>query len=100
MNPALSKNKGQIFTVENSIIGTIRVHVPFNLAEGWHIPQAIYNVLVEAKHQIFVEEKLPNGGVREVSKLNYTFNVMVLPELTAGELKELARKQAIARSVD
>lgn len=100
MNPNKKEWEGEIFTVGNSVVGTFKKFVPFNIDEGWHVPRIIYNQLVERQCQIFVAHKDERGNSTRRSKTIKEFSVEVLPPLTADELAELARRQAMAHSID
>lgn len=100
MNPNKKEWDGEIFTVGNSVAGTFKKFVPFNVEEGWHVPRIIYNQLVERQCQIFVSHKDERGNSTRKSKTIKEFSVEVLPPLTAEELAELARRQAMAKSID
>lgn len=96
MNPNTRELRGDIFTVSNAVVGTFKKYVPFNTEEGWHVPNIIYQHLIERQCQIFVKnEKGDNVG-----KLIREFAIEVLPPLTPEELKELALQQAAAHSID
>lgn len=97
MNPAKKNIEGEIFTVANRSVGTIKKYVPFNVDEGWHVPQMILNMIRERKCQVFVKERSRNGVTMKRGKLINEFNVEVLPELTLEELQQLAQRQAMAR---
>ena len=100
MNPNKREWEGEIFTTGNSTLGTLKKYVPFNIDEGWHVPRAIYNQIIERQCQIFVPKKDARGNTTKQGKLIKEFAVEILPNLTADELEELARKQAMARSID
>ena len=100
MNPNKREWDGEIFTTGNSTLGTLKKYVPFNADEGWHVPRAIYNQIIERQCQIFVPKKDSRGNTTKEGKLIKEFAVEVLPNLTVEELEELARKQAMARSID
>jgi hypothetical protein len=100
MNPAKKEWEGEIFTVGNSLVGTIKKFVPFNLDEGWHVPRMIYEQLVERQCQVFVAIKHPNGVTTQKSKLIKEFAIEVLPPLTPTQLHELAQRQAMAKTID
>ena len=100
MNPNKREWDGEIFTTGNSTLGTLKKYVPFNADEGWHVPRAIYNQIIERQCQIFVTKKDSRGNTTKEGKLIKEFAVEVLPNLTVEELEELARKQAMARSID
>lgn len=100
MNPAKKEWAGEIFTVGNALIGTIKKFVPFNNEEGYHVPQIMLDMIQDRKCQIFVAGKSKNGIGMRTSKLIKEFAVEVLPPLTTEELHELAQRQAMAKSID
>ena len=100
MDPSKADFHGEIITVGNSVVGTLRKYVPFNTDEGWHVPYMIYEVLRDRQCQVFTTTKTKNGiGVR-TGKLIKEFAIDVLPPLTPEELKELAQRQAMSNSVE
>lgn len=99
MNPFKKEWEGEIFTAGNSAVGTFKKYVPFNADEGWHVPRIIYNQMVDRQCQIFVTRKDGRGNSVREGKLIKEFAIEVLPQLTAAELTELARRQAMANSV-
>lgn len=100
MNPAKKEWEGEIFTAGNSVVGTFKKFVPFNTEDGWHIPRVIYNQLLQRQCQVFFTTKDSRGNSIRKGKLIKEFAIDVLPALTPAELKELAQRQAMARSVD
>lgn len=101
MNPAKQAWEGEVFTVGNDAIGTVKKFVPFNVDNGFHIPHIIYEQLLERQCQIFVSTTDPVTGFKTSrSKLIREFNVVVLPQLTENELAELARQQAVGGTVE
>lgn len=100
MNPNKKDWDGEFFTVGNSVVGSYTKYVPFNAEEGWHVPQIIYNHLIERQCQIFVGRKTDKGATIREGKLIKEFAIEVLPQLTEEELKELARRQAMAGGLE
>jgi hypothetical protein len=102
MNPAKKEWEGELFTAGNMLVGTFTKFVPFNTdaEDGWHVPRVIYNQLVQRKCQIFVAAKDVRGNKIRQGKQIKEFAVEVLPPLTAKELSELARRQAMSQAVD
>lgn len=100
MNPAKKDWDGEIFTFGNTLIGSVSKYVPFNVEDGWHVPHMLYEFLVERQCQIFVTGKTVNGVTVRQGKMIKEFAIQVLPDLTKAELEELARRQAMAHSVD
>lgn len=101
MNPNKKDWPGEIFSVSNSVIGTVKKFVPYQDAEdGYHVPHVIYEQLIDRKYQQFRKVKLPNGGEQMKGSLVKEFSIEVLPRLTSTELKDLATKQALNHSID
>jgi len=99
MNPAKQSWEGEIFTVSNSVIGTMKKFIPFHAEEGWHIPQALLNMIQERQYQAPYTERGPKGQEMRRFKLVKEFSIEILPNLTASELKDLANQQAIANRI-
>ena len=100
MNPNKKEWEGEIFSVGNGLIGTQKKFVPFNNEEGWHVPRCIYDMIVNRECPVFFSVKDARGNTIRKSKIIKEFAVEVLPALTTTELAELARRQAMAKSVD
>ena len=100
MNPAKKEWEGEIFTVGNAVVGSVKKYVPFNADEGWHVPYIIYEALRERQCQIFVSSKTKNGVTMRQGKMIKEYAIEVLPPLTEEELKDLAQRQAMAKSID
>lgn len=101
MNPAKKEWEGEIITVGNATVGTLKKFIPFNGAdEGWHVPHMMYQVLKDRMCQVFYTEKTKNGVSVRKGRLIKEFAIEVLPDLTQADLDELARRQAMAKSID
>ncbi len=100
MNPAKKEWDGEIFTVGNSLIGSVSKFVPFSADEGYHVPKIIFNALRDRMCQVFVESKDAKGNKVRKGKLIREFNLEVLDQLTKDELDELAARQAARRAID
>lgn len=100
MNPAKKEWEGEIFTAGNSLVGTFSKYVPFGAEDGWHVPRIIYNQIVQRQCQIFETKRDARGNAFRKGKLIREFAVEVLPQLSKAELQELARRQAMAKSID
>jgi len=103
MNPAKKEWQGEVFTVGNSVVGSITKFVPFEAEDGYHVPHILYETLVARQCQVFVNVKQEVAGrivtVRK-GKLIREFAIEVLPQLTEGELKDLAARQAATHAID
>lgn len=100
MNPNKKEWEGEIFTAGNGSIGTHKKYVPFNAEEGWHVPRVIYNQIAERQCQVFYTVTDSRGNSSRKGKLIKEFSVEILPQLTADEIAELARRQAMSHAVD
>lgn len=100
LNPAKKEWEGEIITVGNSLIGSVKKFTPFNADDGWHVPHVIYQQLKERQCQIFYTATDARGNKVRKGKLIKEFAIEVLPPLTKEELEELARRQAMAKAID
>lgn len=100
MNPAKKEWEGEIFTVGNATVGTFKKFVPFNADEGWHVPRIIFEQMKERECQVFVTKRDARGNTSRTGKMIKEFAIEVLPQLTEDELKDLAQRQAMAKSID
>src|SRR5690606_31453663 len=101
MNPLKKNFQGEVFTVSNSVIGTYRKYVPYNVEsdDGWLVPKIMLNMLRERKfNQIKFEKR--NGVQIPKPYLVKEFAIELLDPMTQKELTELARRQAMSRSVE
>ena len=99
MNPAKAEWEGEIFTAGNSLVGSFTKYVPFNNDEGWHVPRIIYHMLRDRMCQIFVTAKDSRGNTTRQGKLIKEFGIEVMPDLSAEDLEELARRQALSHAI-
>ena len=100
MNPNKKEWEGEIITAGNAGVGTYKKYIPFNADEGWHVPNILYQVLKSRECQVFHTVTGPRGNKFRKGKLIKEFAIEVLPPLTEEELKDLAQRQAMSKSVD
>jgi hypothetical protein len=103
MNPAKKDLNGEIISVGNKYIGTVRKFVPFGEAtdDGFHIPRVLYDDLIDRKYQQINVKRDPKTGTNRVTtRWVREFAIEVLPTLTQEELDRLAIAQAAAGSID
>lgn len=100
MNPNKKELDGEIYTVGNSLVGTLKKYIPFNNDEGWHVPHILYETLRDKECQIFTTKRDARGNQYREGKLIKEFAIEVLPPLTEEELHDLAQRQAMSKSVD
>ena len=101
LDPKKREWPGEIKTVANKYIGTVRKFIPFGYAtdEGYHIPQCIYKMLKRCKYQdIKVVKK--NGKETVTSRWVSEYAIELLPPLSQEELRQLATAQQAVGSVD
>lgn len=98
-DPLKTDYDGEIYTVSNSIVGTVRKFVKFNTENGWHVPKIIVDMLKEKELQRFRTKKLPNGSTHREGYTIKAFEIVELPPLTETELKKLAAEQAARGSI-
>ena len=91
-DPVKAGEGGTIIRVGNGVVGMIAKYVPFG--EPWHIPQILYNAMIEAE-MTYVDSTNPRSPQMRTSKL---YDITVLPPLTAEEFEALAQQQAILNS--
>lgn len=98
LNPLKAALKGEIVTVGNKYVGTVRKFVPFGEAtdNGYHIPYILYQELKSRKFNSVRTEKGANGQVVVHQRLVPEFAIEELPALSEEQLRELARQQAAA----
>lgn len=94
MNPNKAEWEGEIFCAGNTVVGTFKKYVPYNVE--WHVPRIIFNQIKQRQCQIFVTKKDERGRSVREGKLIREFNVAELNPLTEKELKELSQRQAMA----
>jgi len=100
MNPAKKDWDGEIITVGNSVVGSIKKFIPFNADDGWHVPRIMLEMLRNRKCQVFTTERSKNGVNVRKGKLIKEFSIEILDPLTQIELNELARRQAMLSSTE
>lgn len=103
LDPKKKDLPGEIITVANEFLGTVRVFVPFGeqTEEGWHIPTIIYNTIKGRKFLNIRTVRDPRTRTERVSTTwAPEFAIEVLDPLTPQELKSLAQAQIAAGSLD
>lgn len=98
MNPNKKAWVGEIFTVSNSAIGTIKRHIPFH-AEAWHCEEMLLNFIKEKQFMEHYAVKDRKGRSVKKHRLAREFSVEMLPPLTQEQIKDLAAAQAKANNL-
>lgn len=96
MDPKKKDLPGEIITVANDFIGTIRKYVPYGeqTDNGYHIPKCIYEFLKNREFLDIKVVKKNNGRLETKTRYVREFAIEVLPQLTDKELSRLAATQA------
>lgn len=97
MNPSKADLRGEIISIGNRNIGTIRRMVPFgeDTDGGTHIEHIIYQHLKRRRFQSVTPRKV-KGEIKVETRMVPEYNIELLPPLTEEELKQLADKQSAA----
>lgn len=103
LNPAKSAWRGEIFTIANSVLGTVKKFVPYDpkfYENGYHVPYCIYKMLDDKTYLNIKVIRDPRTG-REMPHTSFAkeFGIEVLPPLTREELQELAKEQAAGNRI-
>ena len=97
MDPKKKDLPGEIWTVANEYLGTVRKFVPYGeqTDDGFHIPYCLYRLL-DSKRFLHIRDvkDRTTGIVRQDKVWAKEFSLDVLPTLTQGELDRLAAAQA------
>lgn len=98
LDPKKKDLQGEIFTVANEYMGTVRKFVPFNEASdgGYHLPLCLYNMMKERKFLHIRTSKGADGREKVSTRWAQEFAFEVLPPLTPSELAKLAAAQLAA----
>lgn len=102
LNPHKADLPGEIFTVANEYIGTVKRFVPYGEVtdDGWHLPHIIVQELEARRFQNIRSHKdKRTGQIKVETPWAKEFAIEVLPPLTQRELDQLAAAQAAAGSV-
>lgn len=101
LDPKKKDLPGEIFTVANEYLGTVRKFVPFgeHTDNGYHVPYCIYKMM---KNRKFLQIKTTKRNGKEVTTSEYVreFALEVLPQLTRVEIDKLAASQAAAGGLE
>src|SRR5699024_1533437 len=102
LDPKKKDLPGEIITVANEYMGTVRKFVPFGEVtdNGYHIPYCIYEFLKNRKFINITTRKGKNGLPDIRATEAREFSIEVLPPLTEAELAQLAQAQIAAGSLN
>lgn len=103
MDPKKANLPGEIFTVANEHLGTVKKFVPYGEAtdDGFHVPYCIYRALDARKFLNIRSVKDRRTGVPRIeSNWLKEFSIAVLPPLTVAQIADLKTAQIAAGSID
>jgi hypothetical protein len=97
LDPKKKDLPGEIFTIGNKYIGTVRKYVPFGdqTENGYHVPYCIY-LFMKARKFLHIRTTKRRGVESVETSYVPEFALEILPPLTETELKRLALQQAAA----
>lgn len=99
LDPKKKDLPGEILTMANEYIGTVRKYVPYgeHTENGYHVPNAIFKMMKRRKFQSIRSVKIPGaiGGNNFRTEQSWVpeFAIEVLPPLTREEIAKLAANQ-------
>jgi hypothetical protein len=102
LDPKKRELPGEIFTVANEYLGTVRKFIPFGSVtdSGYHVPYCIYKMLKKRQFLSISTRKIPGTDKTTIEqRLVAEFALEVLPPLTPQEIAKLAASQAAAGGV-
>lgn len=104
LDPKKKDLPGEIITVANEYLGTVRKFVPFGevTEQGYHVPYCIYKLLKSRKFLNIRTVKNPQDPLKPIIQQSWVneFALEVLPQLTAEELAKLAAIQSASGGID
>lgn len=104
MNPKKRDLRGEFFTVSNEYIGEVTKFIPYDPAfyvEGYHVPQAILDLIKNKRFLVIRQEKSRiTGRIKITETWANEFSISVLPPLTKKELQKLADNQKATGAID
>lgn len=99
MDPKKKDLPGEIFTIANEYLGTVRKYIPFgeDTDAGYHVPYCLYRMLDARKflHVKTMKDKR-TGTTRVVTSWVKEFSLDILPPLTPQEIQDLKTAQLAA----
>lgn len=98
LNPAKAALQGEIVTVGNRYVGTVRKFIPFGEAtdNGYHVPRILLDELKSRRFNSVKTKKGDKGAIEVTQRLVPEFAIEELEPLTAEELAQLAAQQMAA----
>lgn len=103
LDPKKADLRGEIVTIANEYLGTVRKFIPFGEAtdNGYHVPYCLYEYLRDKQFLSIKTRKDPRNGQTIVeNQMVKEFSLDILPMLTSDELARISASQLSANSID
>ena len=102
LDPKKKDLPGEILTVANEYLGTVRKFVPFGeqTDNGYHVPYCLYELMKNRKFLNIKTRKGPKGQTIVEQQWVREFALEILPPLTEAELARLSAAQQAAGGVE
>jgi len=103
LDPKKKDLNGEVITVANRYLGTVKKFVPYgeNTDDGWHLPYVIYKELAGRRFlQLTTVKDRTTKQVTVKKRWAKEFAIDILDPLTKNELTKLAATQAAAGSIE
>jgi hypothetical protein len=103
LDPKKKDLNGEVITVANRYLGTVKKFVPYgeNTDDGWHLPYVIYKELAGRRFlQLTTVKDRTTKQVTVKKRWAKEFAIDILDPLTKNELAKLAATQAAAGSIE
>jgi hypothetical protein len=89
---------GEIITVSNNVVGTIKRYIPYG--EDWHVESIILDTLRDKMFQAFRTERNRDGSETRRGYSARAYGIQVLEPLTKQELADLKASQLARNSIE
>lgn len=98
LDPKKKDLPGEILTIANEYLGTVRKFVPFGEVtdNGFHVPQCLYDMMKERTFVSIKTRKDQKGQTIVEHQNAREFALEILPQLTPEELAQLSAAQSAA----
>ena len=102
LDPKKKDLPGEILTVANEYLGTVRKFVPFGeqTDNGYHVPYCLYEMMRDRKFLSIKTRKGPRGQTIVEQQMAREFALEILPPLTEAELARLSTAQQAAGGIE
>ena len=85
---------GEVVSVSNRVVGTIKKFIPFSTPQGYHIPAMLLKILEARQYTSFSTIRNIKGVPVTKTELRPAFVITRLPALSTQELNVISDRQA------